>query len=207
MRDNPPRGNPGARYLAGDARQRDRAGSPRPHTRAKQERAAGPGRPTQGRAAGRGRAPDTRRPSQGREVLPPPGETSRHPRGERHPTGRARQRASAGYPHTRAHSKWAADPGCPPPGQAAGGGRAPDPRRPPTTPTARNAGLQERATLGHCWVPTPAPPAPSGNGQRGPAARPKDEQQQGERDCLRPDAPHNGESSPPGATSPYPRSA
>ena len=54
----------------------------------------------------------------------PPGATSRHPRGAQHPAGHACQRASAGAPplHTRAHSKWAADPDRLPQGGAAGTG-------------------------------------------------------------------------------------
>ena len=141
-----------------------------------------------------------------RDDLPPPPRSRDHP-----PTGRARQRGSARppRPHSRAHSTLAADPGHPPRGRAAGGGRAPNPRRPsqrreappswgrpPASPTARNAGSQERTLWGWCWVPTPTPPAPGKHGQRGLAARPRDGRP-GEGERLTPDAPHNGERSPP----------
>ena len=65
-------------------------------------------------------------------------------------------------------------------GRAAGGGTAPDTRRPSqggkhppqgrpsATPTASNAGPQARTLWGRCWVPTPAPTAPGTHGTRNP---------------------------------------
>ena len=46
---------------------------------------------------------------------------------------------------------------------------------PPATPTARNAGSQERALWSPCWcwAPAPTPPAPGKHGQQGLAARPQ----------------------------------
>ena len=74
------------------------------------------------------------------------------------PTGHAGQGDSVGppHPHTRAHSKWVADPNSPPSGRAVGGGTAPDLRRPSqwwkapprgcpfATPGVNNAGPQGR---------------------------------------------------------------
>ena len=78
--------------------------------------------------------PDTRRPSRPWTATPP-GTAPRHPRGMQPPTGHASQGNSAGpqHPHIRAHSTWVADPDSPPRGRAAGGGRAPELRRPPLT--------------------------------------------------------------------------
>ena len=65
-------------------------------------------------------------------------------------------------------------------GRAAGGGTAPDTRRPSqwlkapprgrpsTTPTASNDGPQGRTLWARCWVPTPAPTAPGTHGTRNP---------------------------------------
>ena len=48
------------------------------------------------------------------------------------------------------------------------GGRQPPRGRFSAIPTARNAGLQGRAPLGRCRVPTPAPTAPGTHGSRNP---------------------------------------
>ena len=69
----------------------------------------------------------------------------------------------------------------------------------PATPTARNAGLQERTLWGWCWVPTPTPPTPRKQGQWGLAAHPTDGQP-GEGERLTSEAPHHGDRSQPGAT-------
>ena len=108
------------------------AGSPRPH----RPHPGHTGRGTlaarsRGRAARGGTAPDTRRPSQRWQATPPrdgPPPPPRHAA----PTGHAGQGNSVGppHPHTRAHSTWVADPNSPPNGRAAGGGTAPDLRRP-----------------------------------------------------------------------------
>ena len=79
------------------------------------------------------------------------------------------------------------------------------PRRGP--PGARNAGSQERTLWGRCSVPTPTPPAPGKQGQRGLPARHRDGLP-GERERLTPDVPHNGDGfPPPGTTSTHPRGA
>ena len=100
-------------------------------TRARDTRAAGPVCPP----------PGDRRPGKGKRLTPdsphnsersPPGTASNHPRGVQPPTRHASQRDSAGAPspHTRARSTRATDPDRPPRGGAAGGGRAPDLKRP-----------------------------------------------------------------------------
>ena len=117
------------------------------------------------------------------EGHPPPGTAPHHPRGTQPPTGHASQGDSAGppHPHTRAHSTWVADPNSSPRGRAAGGGRAPEPRRPsqqqraaprgrpPAIPTARNDGSQERTLWDPCWVPDPTQTAAGTHGLRNPA--------------------------------------
>ena len=113
---------------------------------------------------------------------PPPGTAPPPPPRHAAPRGHASRGDSAGppHPHAGAHSTWVADPICPPRGQAAGGGGAPDLRRPSqrrkapprgrpsATPAARNAGPQGRTLWGRCWVPTPAPTAPRTHGSRNP---------------------------------------
>ena len=47
---------------------------------------------------------------------------------------------------------------------------------PPATPTARNAGLQERTLWGWCWVPTFAPPTPTGHCRAPMPAHPRPRQ-------------------------------
>ena len=77
-----------------------------------------PGRPLQ-RTVGRGR-------ESARHQRPPP------PPRQAAPTGHTGQADSVGpqHPHPRAHGTWVADPNSPPSGRAAGGGTAPDTRRP-----------------------------------------------------------------------------
>ena len=108
------------------------AGSPRPHRPHPGHTGSGTlAACSRGRATGRGTAPDTRRPSQ-RWQATPPGDGPPPPPRHAAPTGHAGQGDSVGppHPHTRAHSTWVADPNSPPDGRAAGGGTAPDLRRP-----------------------------------------------------------------------------
>ena len=110
------------------------ARSPRPHRPHPKHTGRGTlaARPS-GRAVGGGTAPDTRRPSPHWQVTPPGGRppTTQPPR-HAAPTGHAGQGDGVGspHPHTRAHSKWVADPNSPPSARAVGGGGAPDLRRP-----------------------------------------------------------------------------
>ena len=137
-----------------------------------------------GRAAGGGTAPDTRRPSQ-RWKAPPPG-YALPPPPQRATPARKGARCGAGAGSTRPHrphpghagrGTLAARSG----GRAAGGGTAPDTRRPSqrwkappprgrpsATPTASNTGPQGRTLWGPCWVHTPASTAPGTHGSRNP---------------------------------------
>ena len=137
-------------------------------------------------------APEDGRPGEGQRLTPdaphnggrPPPRGDGPPPPPRHtaPTGHAGQGDSVGppHPHTRASSTWVADPNGPPSGRVAGGGTAPDLRRPsqwwmappPGTPFRHphndNAGPQGRTLWGQCWVPTPARTAPGTHGSRNP---------------------------------------
>ena len=111
---------------------------------------------------------------------------SSHPRGVAATRTRAQWGERAATPAHRTHRQRAARPGNLPQGQAvrrrgvpnarhpSRRHEAPGPRRPHAAPTARNASLQERVLWGSRPVPTPAAPAPTKNGQRAPAASPKD---------------------------------
>ena len=137
----------------GHAGQGDNVGPPHPHTRAHGTWVSDPDSPPSGRAVGGGTAPDLRRPSQWWKA-PPPGTPFRHPHNEQCRPASARCGAGARSPrphrphpgHTGRGTRAARSRG-----QAAGGGTAPDTRRPsqrwqatpprdgpPTTPTARS---------------------------------------------------------------------
>ena len=166
---------------------------PHTHTPAPTARGlADPNSPPRGRAVGGGTAPDLRRPSQ-RWKAPPPGDALPPPpqRATPAPKG-ARCGAGAGSPcphrphpgHTGRGTRAARSRG-----RAAGGGTAPDTRRPShpgrhplrgrpsATPTASNAGPQGRTLWGPCWVPTPAATVPGTRGWRNPGRLP------GRTDC------------------------
>ena len=146
-----------------------RCRSPRPHRPRPGHTGRGtlPARP-RGRAAGGGTAPDTRRPSQ-RWQADPPGDSPPPPARHAAPTGHAGQADSVGppHPHTRAHSKWVADPNSPPGGRAVGGGGAPDLRRPsqrwkappPGTPIRHPHSEQRRPATAHVVGPVLGPHA------------------------------------------------
>ena len=86
--------------------------------------------------------PEDGRPGEGQRLTPdaahnggrppPPGDGPPPPPQHAAQTRYASQGDSAGppHPHTRANSKWVADPDCPPRGRAVGGGEAPDLGRP-----------------------------------------------------------------------------
>ena len=140
----------------------------------------------------------------------PPRTTSRHPRGAEPPQGTQAKEtvpdppARTPVPTARGQRTPTARPEEGQPGEevrltsdAPHNGAKHSPQgRPPATPTARNAGSQERTLWGRCWRPTPTPPAPGRQGHRGLAARPRD-RRPGEGKRLTPDAPHNSEGSAP----------
>ena len=130
--DGPP---PSPRHAAptGHAGQGDSVGPPHPHTRAHSTWVADPNSPPSGRAVGGGGAPDLRRPSQ-RWKAPPPGDALPPPpqratparKGARCGVGAGSPRPHRPHPGHTGHGTPAARPR----GRAAGGGTAPDTRRP-----------------------------------------------------------------------------
>ena len=164
-----------------------------------------PGSPPSGRAVGGGTAPDARRPSQWWKA-PPQGTPFRHPRSEqRQPAVGARCGAGGGSPrphrphprHTGRGTLAARSRG-----RAAGGGTAPDTRRPsqrwqatpPGTAPHHPRGMQLPQGMqakGTVLGPHTHTPAPTARGWRTPTARPVSGLS-GEGRRLTPDALHNG---------------
>ena len=182
--DGPP---PPPRHAAptGHAGQGDSVGPPHPHIPPHSTWVADPNSPPSGRAVGGGTATDLRHPSQWWKA-PPPGTPPPPPQRATPARKGARCRASAGSPrlhrphpeHTGRGTLAARSRG-----QAAGGGTAPDTRRPsqrwqathprgwpPTTPAARSPHRACRPR-GQCWAPTPTHPRPQhvGGGPQQPA--------------------------------------
>ena len=138
-------------------------------------------------------APEDGRPGEGQRLTPgAPHNGGRHPPGDALPPppqqatpARKGARCGAGAGSTRPHRPHPGHTGrgtlaARSRGQAAGGGTAPDTRRPSqrwkapprgrssATPTASNAGPQGRTLGGRCWVHTPASTAPGTHGSRNP---------------------------------------
>ena len=168
----------------------------------------------------RGTAPDTRRPSQRWKATPPRGTALHQPHGTQPPTVYANQGHGAGppHPHNRPHSTWVADPDSPPRGQAAGGGRAPELRRPsqrqkappPGTPFRHPHSAHRQLARAHAVGPVLGPHAHTNRTQDTRAAEPLLPAPKGgwpgEGQRLTPDAPHNGgRPSPPGTAPHQPR--
>ena len=187
------------------------AGSPRPHRPHPGHTGRGtlPAR-SRGRGAGGGTAPDNRRPSQQWQANPPgdgPPPLPRHAA----PTGHAGQGNSVGppHPHTRAHSRWVADPNSPPSGRAVGGGTAPDLRRPsqrwkappPRTPFRHPHSEQLRCARANAVGPVLGPHARTDGTRDTQVAEPwlpaPEDGRPGEGQRLTPGAPHNGGRPPP----------
>ena len=147
--DGPPP-SPGQAAPTGHAGQGNSVGPPRPHARARSTRVADPNSPPSRRAVGGGGAPDLRRPSQ-RWKAPPRERPSATPTASNAgPQGRTlRGRCWVPHPH-RPHlgHTGRGTPAARPRGRAAGGGTAPDTRRP---------SQRWRAT-----PPGDGPPAPPG---------------------------------------------
>ena len=119
-----------------------------------------------------GQPPNPDAPHNG-EKSPPPEQHPAMPaaRSVQHQAGHVSQPASASSPslHTRTHSVLAADPDCLPRGRAAGGGEAPNPRRPSRRHNCGSRGRRRRScyrTLGSPHYGTcpralrPTPPRP-----------------------------------------------
>ena len=139
-------------------------------------------------------APEDRRPGEGQRLTPgaphnggrhpPPGDALPPPP-QRATPARKGARCGAGAGSTRPHQPHPRHTGrgtlaARSRGRAAGGGTAPDTRRPSqrwkapprgrpsATPTASNAGPQGRTLGGPCWVHTPVSTAPGTHGLRDP---------------------------------------
>ena len=192
------------------------AGSTRPH----RPRPGHAGRGTLaarsgGRAAGEGTAPDTRRPSQ-RCKAAPPGDALPPPP-QRATPARKGARCGAGAGSTRPHrprpghagrGTLAARSG----GRAAGGGTAPDTRRPsqrwkappPGTPFRHPHSEQRRPARAHAVGPVLGPHARIDRTRDTWVAEPwlhaPEDERPGEGQRLTPGAPHNGGRQPPPGT-------
>ena len=214
--DGPP---PPPRHAAptGHAGQGDSVEPPQPHTHAHSTWVADPNSPPSGRAVRGGGAPDLRRASQRRKA-PPPRDAPPPPPQRATPAHKgARCRTGAGSPRLQGPHPEHTGRGTPaarPRGWAAGGGTAPDTRRPSQRGQAVRPGdgpqgpPRHAAPTGHAgqgdsvgpphphprahsmWVAVPNNP-PSGRAVQG-----------GER--LTTDAPHNGGRHPPGNALPRP---
>ena len=165
--------------------------------------------PSSGRAVG-GTAPDLRRPSQwwkapppGDALPPPPQRATPARKGARCGAGAGSPRPHRPHPRHTGRGTLAARPR----GRAAGGGTAPDTRRPsqrwqatlpgtaPHQPrgTQPPQGMQAKGTV---LGPHTHTPAPTARGWRTPTARQMG-RQSGEGQRLTPGAPHNGGRHPP----------
>ena len=166
-------------------------------------------------------APEDGRPGEGQRLTPdapynggrPPPRGDGPPPPPRHtaPTGHAGQGDSVGppHPHTRASSTWVADPNGPPSGRVAGGGTAPDLRRPsqwwmappPGTPFRHPHNEQRRPARAHAVGPVLGPHARTDRTRDTRVAEPllpaPEERRPGEGQRLTPGAPHTGGRHPP----------
>ena len=148
------------------------------------------------------------------ERPPPSGMAPHHPCGTQPPTGHASQGDSAGppHPHTRAHSTWVADPDSPPRGRVAGGGRAPELRRPsqgrkadpPGAPYRHPHSAQRRLAKAHAVGLVLGPHAHTKGTRDTRVAEPwpgaPKDGRPGKGKGLTPDAPRNGRRPPPPGT-------
>ena len=167
---------------------------------------------SRGRAAGGGTAPDTRRPSQRRKA-PPPGTPFRHPHSEQRRPARAHAVGLVQGPHARIdrnRDTRVAEPWLPAPEDgAAGGGTAPDTRRPsqqwkappPGTPFRHPHSEQRRPARAHAVGLVQGPHARIDRTRDTRVAEPwlpaPEDGRPGEGQRLTPGAPHNGGSDPP----------
>ena len=153
---------------AGHAGQGDSVGPPHPHTRGHSTWVADPNSPPSGRAVGGGTAPDLRRPSHTAGRHPPPGEVLPHPPRRATPARKgARCGAGAGSP--RPHRPHPAHTGrgtlaARSRGRAAGGGTAPDTRRP--------SQRRQASSPGDGPPPPPGHAAPAGHAGQGDSVGP-----------------------------------
>ena len=164
--DGPP---PTPRHAAptGHAGQGNSVGPPHPHTRAHSMWVADPNSPPGGRAVGGGTAPDLRHPSQWWKAAPP-GTPFGHPH-ERATPRRKGARCGAGAGSPRPHRPHPGHTGRGTPaarsrGRAAGGGTAPDTRRP--------SHRWQASPPGDVPPPPPRHAAPTGHAGQGDSVGP-----------------------------------
>ena len=171
-------------------------------------------------------APEDGRPGEGQRLTPgaprnggrqPPRDRPPPPPRHAAPKGHAGQGDSVGppHPHTSAHSTWVADPNSPPSGRAAGGGTAPDLRRPSQwwkapplgTPFRHPHSEQRRPARAHAVGPVLGPRARTDRTRDTRVAEPwlpaPEDGRPGEGQRLTPGAPHNGGRPPPPGTAPH----
>ena len=225
MEGNPPGDAlPPAEQRATPARKGARCGAGAGSTRPHRPHPGHTGRETltarsRGRAVGGGTAPDTRRPSQ-RWKAPPPGDALPPPPQRATPARKgARCGASAGS--TRPHRPHPGHTGrgtlaARSRGRAAGGGTAPDTRRPsqrwkappPGTPFRHPHSEQRRPAGAHAAGPVLGPHARIDHTRDTRVAEPwlpaPEDGWPGEGQRLTPGAPHNGGRHPPGDALPPP---
>ena len=161
-------------------------------------------------------APEDGRPGEGQRLTPEaprnggrpphPGMAPTPPAARSPPQGHASQGDSAvpSHPHTHAHSTWVADPHSPPGWRAAGGGEAPDLRRPsqqrkaspPGTPFLHPHSAQRRLARAHAVGLALGPNAHTNRSRDTRVEEPRlpvpEDGRPGEGQRLTPDAPHNG---------------
>ena len=216
---NGPRPPPRHAAPTGHAGQRDSVAPPHPYTRARSTWVVGPDSPPSGRAVGGGTAPDLSRPSQwwkastpGDALQPPPQRATPACKGARCGAGAGPSGLHRPHPRHTGRGTLAARSR----GRTAGGGTAPDTRRPsqrwqanppgtaPRHPRGRQPpqGMQAKGTM---LGPHTHTPAPTARGWRTPTARPVGGRS-GEGQRLTSDAPHNGGRQPSlGTAPPQPR--
>ena len=166
---------------------------------------------SRGRAVGGGTAPDTRRPSQRRKA-PPPGTPLRRPHSEQRQPARAQAVGPVLGPHARINRTRDTRHGTPVArsrGRAAGGGTAPDTRRPsqrwkappPGTPFRHPHSEQRHPARAHAVGPVMGPHACTDRTRDTRDAEPwlpaPEDGRPGEGQRLTPGAPHNGGRHPP----------
>ena len=177
-----------------------------PHTHTPAPNVGG-GSPPSGQGVGGGTAPDTRRPSQWWKA-PPPGTPFRHPHSEQRRPARAHAVGPVLGPHARTdrtRDSRVAEPWLPAPedGQA-GGGTAPDTRRPsqwwkappPGTPFRHPHSEQRRPARAHAVGPVLGPHARTDRTRDTRVAEPRLPAPEDGRQWGR-DSAHNGDTSPP----------
>ena len=181
------------------------------------ERKGGEPAAEQGTHAGKGGTTGTRRAQHRTEALERGAPEGEEKSGTAHHDTHRTDTTHTAHTHICAHSTWPASPGSPPRGRAAGGGTAPDPRRPstrrtataPGTPYRHPHGAQRQPARARAVGPVLGPHARTDRTRETRVAEPwlpaPEDGRPGEGQRLTPDAPHNvGRPPPPGDGAPPP---